>query len=86
MGSAFLEILPAFLPFALYALYLWYVRRQQAAHPGWRDAPWLWLIAAALLLADGSFVLLGLQEGAPPDAVYQPARILDGKIVPGELK
>ena len=86
----FLEIvLPLVLPTVLYLLYMITANRRAASAPGqplwWREVPWLWLaVAGAALVAVclGAFALFG---GAAPGTAYRPARLIDGKIVPGQL-
>lgn len=48
--------------------------------------PWHWLAASgAVLVAIGLAVLAGFDQG-PSDTVYEPPRMIDGKIVPGKLR
>ena len=54
--------------------------------PLWREAPWLWLALAgvvllAIVLLFGAFV-----HGSPPQVKYVPPRLENGQIVPGELR
>jgi len=83
---AVLQLLLLLLPFALYALYLSLVRRKQATDPAWREAPWAWLTVSGLALVIVSFLVLGYIGGDPIGGTYTPARAIDGKIVPGEVK
>ena len=80
------QLLLLLMPFALYALYLWLVRRKQASDPTWREAPWAWLTVAGLMLVIISFLVLGSVGGDPIGGTYSPARTIDGKIVPGDVK
>jgi hypothetical protein len=41
---------------------------------------------AALTLMIGSFIGLAQWGGSPPGSTYVPARIEDGRFVPGETK
>ena len=69
-------------PFALYALFLW-ATRAGVLHP---DALTIsrigWLVAAALALMIGSFVVLAQWGGAPPGSTYEPAHTKNGQFVP----
>ena len=86
----FLEIvLPLLLPTALYLLYTIIANRRSPAVPGqplwWREVPWLWLAAAGTALVVVCLVAFALFGGAPPGTAYRPARLIDGKIVPGQF-
>jgi hypothetical protein len=76
-----------FVPFVLYALFLWGTKRG-----GVRDrANWplphvLYLLIAAVLLVIISFIVLAQWGGAPPGSTYTPAHIEDGRLVPGQTK
>jgi hypothetical protein len=73
-------LLPLLLPFAVY---LAYVALTRAPAPGWlRDAPWPQLAGAGLLLAAISLVSWSLMSGAPPNQVYVPPHLENGRIVP----
>jgi hypothetical protein len=79
--------IPALLPFALYALWLWIARLQQRAGvTGWRDAPWMLLTAAGLVLLVASLFATALLTGSPPEGTYVPPRLEDGRIVPGRVE
>lgn len=72
-------LLPLVLPFLAYALYAWLARK-----PGGIDtAPWLGLAAAGVGLMAVSLVTWGLLSGAEPGEEYIPARMEDGRVVPG---
>lgn len=76
------HVLPALLPFALYGLYLWHVKR--AGRDGPETTPWFWLSAAGLVLMIASFLVYGLffEEEI---GQYVPARLEDGRVVPGQV-
>jgi hypothetical protein len=70
-------------PFAAYALFLW-ATRAGVFHPeAWAISRVGWLIAAALALVIGSFIVLAQWSGAPPGSTYVPAHTEDGQFVPG---
>ena len=86
----FLEVaFPLVLPTALYLLYMITANRRGASAPGqpfwWREVPWLWLATAGAALVAVCFVAFALFGGAPPGTAYRPARLIDGKIVPGQF-
>ena len=50
-----------------------------------KDAPWIWLAGGGVALAAailGAWALLG---GGEPNTAYKPARVIDGRVVPGEM-
>ena len=78
-------LVPLLLPTALYFLYLKMARRGSGAGAAAPDVPWVWLgIAGAALLAV-SLVAATLMGGAPPGSVYEPPKLIDGKIQPGHF-
>jgi hypothetical protein len=86
MSIMLLRLVLFLAPFGIYALYLQYVRRQQIEHPGWREAPWTWLIAAGFGVVIASFLWTAMVVGEVPGGVYVPPRDVDGKIVPGHIR
>ena len=71
------------LPFVLYFLYVWRVRR--AGKDGPETTPWFMLSLAGMLLMIVSFAVVHLL-GEQSSGQYTPARMQDGRIVPGEIK
>lgn len=81
------ELVLFFIPFALYALYLWLTKRGSVLdRANWPLGHVLWLAIAAFALVVGSFVVLAQWGGAPPGSTYFPAHVEDGKFVPGQTK
>jgi hypothetical protein len=81
------ELVLFFIPFALYALYLWMTKRGGVLdRTNWPLGHVLWLLIAAFALVVGSFVVLAQWGGAPPGSTYIPAHVEDGKFVPGQTK
>lgn len=82
-------IVPLLLPSLLYVLWHAFIGRKRAqtadaaTERGLRAAPWHWLGLAGLALMGLSLVVFADLSGAPPGSVYEPARIIDGKVVPG---
>jgi quinol-cytochrome oxidoreductase complex cytochrome b subunit len=74
------------LPFIVYAIFLW-ATQTGVLHPAaWTLPRIAWLVMVALILMIGSFVVLAQWGGSPPGSTYVPARIEDGRFVPGETK
>lgn len=73
------ELLVFLSPLGAYLLYRRTVRRGQAAP----SRQVLAGIAAGLLLFGAVLSWFGVHERLPPDARYVPARIENGRIVPG---
>ena len=84
------QLLLFLLPLILYAIYVAAMRQRArmigAAKPNWEDGPWFRLVVAGIVLSIGAFVFLGISGGAPTTSDYIPPRIIDGKIVPGQIK
>jgi hypothetical protein len=73
-------------PFAVYALFL-LATRGGVVHPdawSWRVIGWLTI--AALIGMIASFFVFAHLAGVPMDRTYVPARVEDGKLVPGEAR
>lgn len=90
MIRAFLTvILPLLLPTALYLLWVFAMRRVEAAGVGelLRGMPWIWLAAAGVVLLAGALTLAALGFGRSADtADYVPPRAVGGHIVPGHIE
>lgn len=83
MRQALTIILPLLAP-AL--IYIWLKSRNGAGvRAAMNSAPWPWLAGAGALLVCVLLVALALTSGGPPDSVYRPAQVIDGKVVPGEV-
>ncbi len=77
------------LPFIVYGLWLVIARRRARGHenePGWRDAPLVWLTAAGLGLVLVGFAFAAIYDGGDADCTYVPSRMVDGQLVPAELR
>jgi len=89
MRQFFEVVLPLVLPTALYLLYMITANRRAASAPGqplwWREVPWIWLASAGVALVAVCLVGFALFGGAPPGTAYRPARLIDGKIQPGQF-
>jgi hypothetical protein len=74
-------IIPFILPFLLYFAWAWLARRRSLAGPG--AVPWIGLSAAGLVLSAGALMWFAESRALPEAGIYQPARIEDGRIIPG---
>lgn len=80
------QILPFLLPFVIYGLWVFFVRRKTKAGGGvWDDAPWTWLFGAGLAVMVATLFGVALLSGSEPGGAYQPPRVEDGKVVPGHV-
>ena len=90
MIRAFLTvILPLLLPTALYLLWVYAMRRAEAAglSETLRGMPWIWLAAAGIVLLVLVLTLAALGFGRRADtADYVPPRAVGGQIVPGHIE
>jgi hypothetical protein len=76
-------VLPFLLPFLIYAAYVGLAKRRA---PRWLDLnekEWLVLGGTGLALLTISLVTWTLLSGSPPDQIYVPPHLEDGRIVPG---
>ncbi|MEQ9448051.1 MAG: DUF6111 family protein [Rhodospirillaceae bacterium] len=83
-------IVPFLLPIAVYAAWVWYRTAYAARHggeaPKFEKGPWPLLLFLGALLALAVMGAVGLNRGGDAGAAYEPARIEDGRIVPGRLE
>ncbi|HEX4407327.1 MAG TPA: DUF6111 family protein [Xanthobacteraceae bacterium] len=73
-------------PFAIYAAFLLATRTGVLHPPAWQTRHVATLVAIALLLVIGSFLVLAKFSGAPPGSTYVPAHVDNGKFVPGATR
>ena len=73
-------------PFAVYALYLLVTRADVLDRRAWSWRVVGWLTIAALILVVLSFIVLAQWSGSNPGSTYTPARMEDGKLVPGNTQ
>ncbi|MCB1508014.1 MAG: hypothetical protein KDI98_04425 [Hyphomicrobiaceae bacterium] len=67
------------LPFLLYALWV-AIRREKLS-----DAPYLWLLSAAVASVLIGMIVLGQFGTSSRTGVYVPPELRDGQIVPGHV-
>ena len=75
-----------FVPFVLYALFLWATRAKVLDLERWSLNTIIWLTLSALVLVVGSFLYFAQFGGAPKGSTYIPAHVEDGKFVPGTTR
>ncbi|MFL6819712.1 MAG: DUF6111 family protein [Bradyrhizobium sp.] len=83
---AFTELLIFLIPFGVYALFLIATRSGVLDQSSWPVHIIAKLAVGSLLLVIVSFVLLAHFSGAPPNSTYVPARVENGKFIPGAEK
>jgi len=75
------------LPLAIYAGYLNVIRYMRKTEgPTWSEVPLTRLFIAGLALMAAGMVVTAYVIGEDPDGVYVPARMENGKLVPGDVK
>lgn len=91
MRPALQVLLPLVLPTLLFLLYAWYMRRRAVAlghpePPPWTQGPWGWLVIAGAALSAVSLIALALVgDDVNRGGIYVPAKVIDGKLVPGHI-
>ncbi len=90
LRTTLIHILILFAPTALYITYLLLTRKLQLSRgqlaATLRDLPWLRLIGSGLVLTAASLVALSMITGSDPEGTYVPPRIVDGEVVPAEVR
>ena len=51
-----------------------------------RGMPWPWLLGGGLILMAASLVALALTGGGEPGGTYVAPHVVEGEVVPGEVK
>ena len=74
------------LPFVLYWLWLKYARARGKGPDEVTNRHIAALAAAGLVLGGLGFWLIGHGDSSAPKSVYVPARIEDGKLIPGRFE
>jgi hypothetical protein len=73
-------LLPLLLPLLVYSAY---VALSRGWTPGWLDqAPWVALTAGGVALLAVSLATWSLLSGSPPEEVYVPPHLEDGRVIP----
>ena len=71
------------IPFAVYALFVIATRANVLHASSWPLRTVLRLALIAFVLVIASLLFLAHFSGAPPGATYTPARVENGKFIPG---
>ncbi|MFZ5833895.1 MAG: DUF6111 family protein [Pseudomonadota bacterium] len=75
------------LPLAIYAIYFWLTRRDRDQGAlSWKDMPLANLLQAGLGLIIIGMLVTAYTGGESPEGDYVPARIENGRIVPGKVQ
>ena len=85
-----IHILILLAPTILYIAYLILARKLQLSRgqlaATLRGLPWLRLIGSGLVLTAASLVALSMLIGSDPGGTYVPPHIVDGEVVPAEVR
>jgi hypothetical protein len=73
-------------PFAAYALFLWATRAGVIDTTSWTPRVLGWLTIVALAAVIAGFIAIAEFSGAGPGAVYVPAHVENGRLIPGTTK
>lgn len=80
-------LLPLAAPIVIYAFWSAYTRRRAGLTgvANWEEGNWFWAIVTGFaLVVVVTIVVMNTASG--PDSVYEPARLENGKVVPGRLR
>ncbi len=84
--TIFTEIGLFVTPFVLYTAFLLATRAGVVQAAAWTTPRLTALVAVSLGLVIGSFLILAQFSGARPNAIYVPAHIENGTLVPGATR
>ncbi len=73
------------MPFAIYAIWLLFTRGSMFNIPDWEVRTIAYLGIAGAVLLMGAVLAFATFGTAPPDGVYVPAHMEDGKLIPGHI-
>lgn len=80
------HVVPFLVPFAVYAIYVYWRKRQPDAAEHMHDTPWYWLVVSGMSLSIASVVALWLYGSSLPGGEYEPAKMQDGQIQRGKIE
>jgi glucan phosphoethanolaminetransferase (alkaline phosphatase superfamily) len=74
-----------FLPFAIYAIWLYVTKRSPFLRRNWKKHPVILLsVIGAVLFVAGLFAI-AYEAGLDPNSAYVPAHMENGQLVPGKM-
>lgn len=83
-------MVPFLLPLAGYSLWIWYRTRYAEKHggeaPAFEKGPWPLMLFLGAVLTLASLGITALMTGGNPGDTYIPARVENGKVVPGRME
>lgn len=83
-------LVPFLLPLAGYSLWIWYrtiyARTHGGEAPAFEKGPWPLMLFLGAVLALLTLGVGAVLTGGDPDDEYIPARMEDGKLVPGRME
>jgi Mg2+/citrate symporter len=80
------ELVLFIAPFVAYAIFLVATRAGVLDLQSWQPRILFWLTGIALVLMIGSFVVIAHFSGEDVGSTYVPARVEDGRFIPGQFK
>ena len=85
LSKTLFHVIPFFLPFIAYGLYIFFTRRARAQGATFDEAPWYWLFFIALALTGASLIAVWAFTGAPAGGEYVAPHLENGQVVPGKF-
>lgn len=74
------------LPFVIYGFYLYFRHIDPLKREAWESSAVYWLTLTGLVLTIGGFLALSAFSGSAPGGTYVPARVEDGRLIPGRIE
>jgi len=86
MSRVLILFILLFGPLLTYWMYLSFVMRRKAESGGaWNEMPVAALLVSGFVLMMGALIYTALTGGEAPGTAYEPSRVEDGVLVPGEI-
>jgi bacteriorhodopsin len=83
-------VLPLLLPTLVFVGWLLLTRKagenREETMARLQGGPWYWLVVAGFVLMAAGLIYLGMNSGSPPESVYVPTIVEDGRVIPGHMK
>lgn len=74
-----------FLPFAIYAIWLYITKRSPFLRRNWKKHPVILLSVIGAVLFVAGLLAIAYEAGLDPDKPYIPAHMEGGKLVPSQM-